>query len=64
MYQLDQRFFHKDGSFDVEAAMEAGRKARSQGLFEGCGIVADLAIQLFQSVRRAAAGSALTPKKI
>ena len=29
MYELDERFFNEDGSFNIEVAMEAGHKARS-----------------------------------
>ena len=55
MYEPDKRFFNADGSVNTEVAMEAGRKARSQALFEGFGIVGDTAVQLFQSARRATA---------
>lgn len=56
MYELDKRFFNEDGSFNIEVAMEAGRKARCQGLSEGFSVLGDMAVQLFQSARRATAG--------
>ena len=55
MYELDQKFFNKDGSFDVEAAMAAGRKARAEGLPEGFGIVRDAAAELIRNLWRTAA---------
>ena len=54
MYELDRKFFHKDGSFNVEAAMAAGHKARARELSEGCGIVRDAAAQLILSLWRGA----------
>ena len=54
MYELDRKFFHKDGSFNVEAAMAAGHKARAQGRSEGWGIVRDSVAQLILSLWRAA----------
>ena len=35
MYEIDAKFFNKDGSLDVEAACAAGRKARSRIIGEG-----------------------------
>ena len=54
MYELDRMFFHKDGSFNVEAAMAAGHEARARELSEGCGIARDAVVQLILSLWRAA----------
>jgi hypothetical protein len=66
MFELDQRFFNNDGSVNVEAAMTAGRKARAEGLPEGCGIVRDAVAQLILSLWRAVAGSCtrISPSRV
>ncbi len=55
MHKQDRKFLNKDGSFDLEAAVAAGRNARAQDLSEGCGIVRDAAVQLASIAWRAAA---------
>lgn len=57
MYELDQKLFNNDGSINIEAAMEAGRKARAQDLSEGCGVVRDAVAQLILTLWRTVSGS-------
>ena len=46
MDRHNQKFLNRDGSFNLEAAMVAGRNARSKGLSEGWRIFGDAAMQM------------------
>lgn len=48
-YSLDPKFFNEDGSFNVESAMAAGRRAHSQGAHDGF----QVAVQFWQGTRHA-----------
>ena len=51
MYEIDPRFFNEDSSINVEVAMAAGHKARSQAAGEGYQAFREAAAKLFRSVR-------------
>ena len=60
-YSLDSKFFNEDGSFNVESAMAAGRRAHSHGAHESFKVAA----QLFQDARHAigALNARFTPSR-
>ena len=56
MYEIDPKFFNRDGSLDVEAACAAGRKARSL-------ILSDGASQMLRAASNTAATVLGAPRK-
>ena len=53
MFERNQKFIDKQGSFNFEAAIAAGRAARAQGLPEGFGIARDAAVLLVSRAQSA-----------
>ena len=49
MRNIDPKFLHADGTINYEAAMTAGRKARSQAAKSGFIAVCDFARELFKA---------------
>lgn len=54
MSGLNRKLYRTDGSFDIEAAIAAGRETRARDLWQGCTIVYDAATGVACALWRAA----------